>query len=366
MRKYKIYAVAMFIVILLTACGEKKVEDVREKDRFNIKEASNLVETYLKYVSQEKFDDASKLLNEKVKTDINELKTNDLKVKGYRIEEMSESGGQGNFKIRVLKNNTIKAESQALDYRVKVIKDGIDYKISEIKVANFKEVLREGRQLRLRKENEVETYLIIDFDGLPKYAYSKEDNANMKSQLIPKDNYGFITLNYTGDTIALSTIGNSGYLAILSFDDTLATQGGAGGMKGGGAQGQGEAGQGAEELKSKGIREKPIGKEVTSCDIIENANFQNIVFSKDEKLLAVQYIKGNIKCIRVYNAGNGELIKVKFEEEYPINKVDVIFNTFEKEKMLYSVVPKSEQDKNNEFVGEWELNTKDFKMKKVK
>jgi len=365
MRKFKFFLPAILLIIMVTACTQKKAENVREKDRFDIKVANNVVEKYLKYVSEENFTEASKLLTEKLKKSANEVKPNDLKVKGFRVEEMTESGGKGNFTVRVIKINTSKPETQLLDYKLKVLKDGIDYKINEIKPSNNKESFRESNQLRLRKEKEVETFLITDFEGLPKYAYSKDDSANLKSQLIPKTNYGIITLNYSGDTVALTTMGDSVFLGILSFDDTMKTQGTQGGMKGGGGAEGSEQGAGGESAGIKGNREKPIGKEMIICDIIQNGNIENLMFSKDEKLLVAQYTKGDAKCIRVYTVGSGELINVKFEEEYPLNKVDVIFERFEKEKMIYKVVPKSEQDKNNEFVGQWEMSIKNFKIKKA-
>lgn len=365
MRKYKFFLSAILLIIMLTACTQKKAENVREKDRFDIKVANNVVENYLKYVSEENFTEASKLLTDKLRKSSTEVKTNDLKIKSFRVEEMTESGGKGNFTVRVIKINGSKPETQLLDYKFKVLKDGIDYKINEIKPSNNKESFREYNQLRLRKEKEVETFLITDFDGLPKYAYSKDDSANMKSQLIPKTNYGIMTLNYSGDTVALTTIGDSVFLGILSFDDTMKTQGSQGGMKGGGGGEDSNQDEGAGNAGSKGNREKPIGKEIIICDIIQNGNIESLMFSKDEKLLTAQYTKGNTRCIRVYTIGSGELINVKFEEEYPLNKVDVVFDRFEKEKMLYKVIPKSDQDKNNEFVGQWEMSIKNFKIKKA-
>lgn len=364
MKKYISCILSIAMIFMFIGCTQKKAENVREKDRFDIKEANKVVDTYIKSIANEKYDEASRLLTEKVKSNTGEIKPNDLKVKGYKTEEMTESGGEGSFKVKVVKSNASNPETQVLDYRIKVIKDGIDYKINEIKTSNFKEAFKDFDSIRIRKENSVETYLVTKFDGLPKYAYPKEDNGKMKSQIIPKDNYGIITLDYTGDLIALSTVGSDNtFIGILTFDDAVSTQGAGGTKKGGGDQGNQGDQQGGTEGKT--LKEKPIGKELTSCDIIENGKLENMVFSQDEKLLAVQYTKGNNKSIRVYNTGSGELIKIKFEEEYPLGKVDVIFMRFEKEKMLYRVLPKNEQDKNNEYVGDWELDLKSLKIKKA-
>ena len=368
MKRYTDYILVAMLGVLLIGCGKKAAENVKEKDNFNLKSANAVVESYLDSISAEKYEDASKVLVEKIKSDTKELKPNDLKIKGYKIEEMNESAGEGNFRIKVAKSNAVEPEAQIVEYRMKVIKDGIDYKISEVNTANFKEVYTELDEIRLRKENEVETYLLTNFAGLPKYAYSKDDNAKMKSQEVPNTKYGMMALNYTGDIIVITTMGEGTYLGMLGFDELVETQGGAekGGGQGGKGGGNGGTSGGEQGGKLKLMKEKPIGKAFISCDIIANGKIENIVFSQDEKLLAVQYTKNNEKSIKVYEIATAELIKVNFAEEYPLNKVDVLYSSFEKDKLLYKVVPKDPKEKENEYVGDWELDLKTFKMSKSK
>lgn len=365
MKKYVSYLMIVTMMALIIGCGKKTAENVKEKDSFNIKEANTIVESYLDAISAEKYEDAKKFLIENIKSDTKDLKSNDLKIKGYKIEEMNESAGEGNFRIKVAKSNLVKPEAQIIEYRIEVIKDGIDYKINEVKTANFKEVYTELDEIRLRKENEVETYLLANFQSLPKYAYSKDDNGKMKSQEVPKTKYGMITLNYTGDVAVISTVGEDTYLGLLSFDEVVETQGGE---EKGQNSGKGEtnSGIGGQEGKLKLMKEKPIGKSLISCDIISNGKIESMVFSQDEKLLAVQYTRNNEKSIKVYETGGGELIKVNFAEEYPLSKVDVLYVNFEKDKLLYKVVPKNPQEKDNEYIGDWELDLKTFKMSKSK
>lgn len=354
--KKNVKNILIFISFLgLIGCSKQKEENVKEKDIFNIKSSQQVVETYFEDIENEKYDNVNELLDDKIKTDIKKIKANDLKIKGYRIEKMGESAGKGNFTVSVVKSNINKLESQILQYRIEVERYGVDYKISKIDIGEMGEIFQSLDQIRIKKENEVNTLLITDKEGIPKYAYPKDDKGKIKSQLVPKKTYAMGVLDYTGDMFALSTFDKNSYIGIVNFEDAMQTQG------------EEEQGTGGEEKsKEKAVKEKPIGKSIVSCDIIEDSIIENMIFSKGEKLLAVQYKKGDNRCIRIYNTGSGELISVKFEEEYPLSKVEVVFKNFEDEKINYSVIPKNEQEKNNQYVGEWELDLKAFKISKAK
>ncbi|PRR73365.1 hypothetical protein [Clostridium thermopalmarium] len=367
MKKCMSYILIFTLIFTLIGCTEKKAENVREKDRFDIKAANDIVESYIKNIALEKYDKANELLSEKVKTDVKDIKPNDLKIKGFRTEEMSENAGEGNFRLNVVKANMNKPETQIVEYKFKVIKDGIDYKIEEIKTTLLMEAFHSFDEIRFRKKSELDTFLLTDMEGLPKYAYSKDDSAQMKSQIVPKSSFGPIVLDYTGDIVAISTIGNGRYIGLLTFDDSMETQGQGGGGGGSGVENPNSSGAGGEQRDTqsrKMPKEKPIGKQIVSCDIMENAVIENMIFSKDEKLLAVQYSKDGNRSIRVYNVGDGELIKFNFEEEYPLNKVNIVLRGFEEETMKYTIVPKDKQNGIEKYVGNWELDLKEFKAKK--
>lgn len=363
MKKYISYIMILVMVAILIGCGEKTAENVKEKDAFDLKAANTLVEQYLDDISSESYERANKVLLENVKGNVKNIQPNNLKIKGYRIEELNESVGEGNFRVKVVKSNIVRPEAQVVEYRIKVVKDGIDYKISEVNASNFKEVYKELDEIRLRKEDEVDTYLLTNFKGLPKYAYAKGDNGKMNSEEVPLNEYGMATLNYSGDLAAISTLGKGTYIGILSFDESAFTQGSS---QGGNQGGEGQEGQGGQGGQLKLMKEKPIGQKFVSLDVIKGGKIENMVFSQDEKLIVVQYTKGEMKSIRVYGVGNGELIKTNFDEEYPLNKVNVIYTKFKKDKMLYKVMPKNDQEKNNEYVGDWELDLKTFKILKSK
>ncbi|MCY6371990.1 hypothetical protein [Clostridium ganghwense] len=361
MKKYISYILVLFMFFSFIGCSKKKVEEVKEKDNFDIKMASVTVDNYVKLIKNENYELGNKLLSETVKTEQASLTKNDLKILGHKILEMSESDGEGIFKVEIVKCNLNKPETLITESQMTVIKEGMEYKIDKIANSVKKEIFYKNKMLRMRKEKEVETNLVIDMQGLPKYAYAKDDKAKMKIQIVPKSEFGVAEFGYEGNKIAITTYDANTFIGILTLDDTMVTQGNDEQKGEGEGKGQKEGAPGAI------LKEKPIGKQLLACDVLNNSDVEIMMFSMDEKLLAVQYkTRDNSKrCIRIYNVGSGELIPTMFEEEYPLNKVQVLLQEFQKEKMLFSIIPKTEADKDNEYVGNWEMDLKEFKLKKI-
>ncbi|WMJ80237.1 hypothetical protein RBU49_15650 [Clostridium sp. MB40-C1] len=366
MKKYirNILTILVTISILLSfiSCGQKKAEDVKEKDNFDMKMASLTVENYVKFTKNQQYDQANSLVSDSVKINKQDLTQNGLKITGYKMLEMNESNEGGNFKIEVIKSNESKPETLITESEIIVKKEGIDYKINKINTDIKKEIFFNDGMLRLRKENEVDTNLVTDMQGLPKYAYSKDDKAKMKMNIVPKTNFGIIEFGYEGTSIAMTTFDSDTFIAILMLDDTMTTQG-----NNDNPQDQQSTGDQKGKNGGKILKEVPLGKKITSCDILTNSKVEFMRFSLDEKYLAVQYIANDNskRAIRLYDTSNGDILSVNFEEEYPLNKVQVILGEFQNEKMKYKVIPKSESDKSNDYVGEWEMDLKELKLKKI-
>lgn len=359
MKKYISYILVIFMFFSFIGCSEKKVENVKEKENFDIKEASVTVDKYVKLIKNEDFASCNKLLSDNMKTKEESLTKNELKIMGHQILEMSEANGEGNFKVQIIKSNLNTPETIITESMITVIKKGMDYKIDKIDNSIKKEIFYRDKMLRIRKEKDVDTNLVIDIQGLPKYAYSKDDKAKMKIETVPKSNFGVIEFGYEGNKVAMTTFDANTFVGILMLDDTMITQGKN--------EQTGQQGEQQESVGGKVLKEVPIGKQLLACDILNNSDVEAMMFSMDEKFLVVQYkTRDNSKrCMRVYSVSSGELIPVMFEEEYPLSKVQVVFEEFQKEKMLYKVIPKIEVEKDNEYIGKWEIDLKEFKLKKI-
>ena len=92
-----------------------------------------------------------------------------------------------------------------------------------------------------------------------------------------------------------------------------------------------------------------------------------MAFSLEEKVIMAQYkIKGKGTSLRVYDVESGELVDFKFEEKFPIDKVDVVFSSFDKDVLNFEVKEKEATGKDgSEMLGKWQLDLKEFEVKKL-
>lgn len=366
--------ISCFIVTLVACKAEKKETQKEQANDFEIKVAQNVIDVYMKALMKEDNENAKKLYTKELAEKTKETGKSELKVKGYSIEETSEVGRSGFFKIKVTRMSLNEPIATLDECSIKVVKEGTDYKINEVKNETEKEAFLEQGTLRVRSKNNVKTSLLIDTSSFPQYAFAKDDKGNLSKQIVPRNKFSVMNFGYEGERIAISSYDKDSYIGIIKIDESMATQGGSGGGGGGGEQGGGggqggQGGQGGGGQSSQSMaREKPIGKEMTSLDLLKDAKVEFMTFSSGEKFLLVQYIKPTLgRCIRVYNTDSGELIKEKLEEKYLYGKVEIVFSSFDKEALNFEVIQKDMNDKvAAEQAGKYQMDLKeDFKIKRL-
>ncbi|AWI07414.1 hypothetical protein [Clostridium drakei] len=369
-RNFKIISKILIIIIFsvvpntLIGCSKsKKNENTESSSNFDIKAAGNVADTYMKYLMKDDLENSKKLYSKDLSKSPSPKENKNLKILGYNISETNEVGKAGLFKVKVSRSDLTSSYASLDEYSIRIAKEGNDYKIKETNNVVQKEVFSEHRQLRVKNKNNANTNLVINMDGLPSYVFSKDDKRNVDKIEVPKTKFGVINLGYSGESLAISSYDKDAYVGVIKMDESLAVQGGDNkdeDQKGGGSDKQN---QGTSAIG----REKPIGKEITSIDILKNCKVEFINFSPEEKFITVQYAKSpSGRCIRVYKIDGGDIIPFKFEEKYPLDKVDVVFSSYDKESLNFDVVPKVEGDKSAlDVMGKWQLSLKDFKAKKM-
>lgn len=364
------------ISVSLMACNRKKQQKEGEEAarKFDIKIATNILETYMGYIAKEDLESAKKLYSEELLKKQKASPKTELKVFGYKLEETNEVGRSAVFKVRVAKAMQDKPAATLDIYNIKVEKEENNYKISEIDSTTEKDAFFESYGIRVRDKNNVKTNLLIDHSGLPQYAYPRDDGAKVGKLEVPKEPFRIINFAYSGERVAVTTQTKDAYIAVIKIDETQSVQGGGGaGGGGGGGQGGGQGGQGGASGQGAGgssnvnIRETPVGKEINSIDLIKDAKVELVTFSLEEKFVVAQYNKSNKgTSIRVYDTDSGELIPVDFEEQYPLGKVDVKFSSFDKDALNFEVLEKPTTDKEQaKLIGKWQVDLKEYKVKKL-
>ena len=363
-KKIFLYAVAVmscfFCLYTLTSCNKgNEQESNKEQVSFDIREASNFVEAYMNSIDKGNIENIKKFYSKKLVKDAF-MENKEFKVVGYNIIETSKVGDTGLFRIRIARTSTTKPIASLDEYTVKVAKEGADYKIQDTKNSEIKEAFQEVNQIRIKSKQNVNTNLLLDMDSIPNYSFCKDDKANMQKITVPKKGFGTMAFSYNGDMLIITTTDIDSFIAYAKIDETLEVQGGAEENGGGGGTKSSTKGQ-------NNAREKPIGKELIALDLIKDSKINYLRFSKDEKYIAVEYNKTNLgKSIRVYKTEGGDIIDFKFEDKFPMDKLDLSFSSFDKENINFDVTARSSSDKStNELIGKWQLNLKELKAKKI-
>jgi len=336
----------------------KKEEETAKVNAFEIQTATNVVENYMGFIMKGDYENGKKLYSKELFEKAPEMPISDMDIKGYKVTESIEVGRSGVFKVRVTRTSMAKALSSLDEYSIKIIKDGAEYKISDIANEPQKEAFVESIGIRFRDKKNVKTNLIIDKAGLPKYVYSNDDAARLYKILVPLKEFSCVNFSYEGDKLAVSTYEKNSFIGIVYIDESLAVQGGAQSPTDQSSQG-GASGEIAKE--------KPIGKELIPIDLLLDSKVEFMTFSLDEKFLIVQYNKEKVgRYIRVYKVDNGEMIPVNFEKDYPSEKVEILFSSFGEDSMTYEVISKSKtKGPETDIVGKWKLDFKDFTVDKL-
>lgn len=368
MKKTSIFLLFIICVLIFIGCMSKDQKKNDKKIGVEIKSVENTVDYYMKQISKDNYEEVKKLYTKELAENIVDKIDDNLKVRGYKITQISETGEAGYVKVRVAKMNTKKPACVLDEAIFKVVKVNDEYKISEINNISIGEIFEEEGNLRFKNRDDVRTNLLIYKDSLPKYAFSKDDVANLNKIPITKGNFKLTNLNFSGDKAVLSMEDDYTYIGVVNIDQSLEAlnkQIASNGEDAGNQNKEGEEGEGAKEDFLKG-REKPIGKQLINLDILKGTNIEFMLFSQDEKFVIVQYNDDNgVRCMRVYSSDSGDLIPFKFEENFNINEVDVIFDYFDKDILNFEVKSKKGKEENQkDLVGKWELDLKGFKVKK--
>lgn len=368
MKKYISYILLFMFILTALGCSAIKKDSSKsptgDGDEFNSKIATTVAQNYMNYIMSGDMESAKKLYSKEMsEKDVKVIQSN-LKILGYKMEEINEVGKSALIKMKVTRSVKDTASASLDSYNIKVSKEDGEYKIKEVGSQNEKEAFNEGYEIRLRQKNNVKTNLLIDMSGVPEFAFPKDDKANISKSPVPKKNFGNINFSYGGDKMAISTYNEDSYVGVVKIDESLAVQGGD--STGGGDTGGGKQGQDNGKDKNK-AREMPVGKEIISLDLIKAAKIHYMSFSLDEKFIMVQYeIINKGTTMRVYNVDNGQMIKVDIEKEFPMDFFDVTFYSFDNEVVNFDVKQKGNVTKEQiQKVGRWQIDLKDFKIKKL-
>lgn len=356
--KNKRLIVLLFLIIILSltvACSKNKTE-VQNLDLFNPKIASNLAEEYLELVKNNNIEEANKLCTEKLLAKNKEISLGDSKIIAFAPDSVIESSRAAYVTFNVVRNSESEPKCDLDNYAIRVIKDNASYKIDEVKAMNKKQIFVRNNSLRMIGESGGDSNLIITLKNMPKDIYLKENNLMLYKDNIVSDSFGIVSLGYEGQRIAISTMGNDKTLLTIAYIEESKP-----------AQASNVSGETTEiEGSLEDVLDKPIAKKVITLDMLEKISLRNLVFTREEGYLIVEYTndKSNSR-INIYDTSNGDLIPLKFDSIFPVEKYSLTLKSFDKDECIIDVKGKSgESNVREELFGEYKINIKDATVKK--
>ncbi|AJA49830.1 hypothetical protein CPAST_c37920 [Clostridium pasteurianum DSM 525 = ATCC 6013] len=375
MKKIFLGIICICIFISSVSCSKSHVSQTSELKEFDIAKAFGVVNKYMTANMKNDIKEMSKFYSSTFKKDNVEKMQQDVIINGYKFDEVSQAQDMADIYVRVTKINSKIPYSSLEIQNFKVIREKGEYKIKSIDIENQSESFESyssnnlnslnGRQIRIRFKNAVKTNLVTNMQSIPRYYYTQDDKAKIDKIPVGLKDFGISAMSYDGTSQIITTKGDNPFIEIVHFDESMATQGGTGDSQSSGGGGNGTGTSGESEMQP----ETPIGKEIRPIDVIPGANIKNLIFSQDEIYMAVQYSKANLgNSIRVYLNKNGKIISFKFEDNYPMDKVNVDIINFVEEGLVYKVTPKNGQNNDNSIknmVGTWQLDMEEYKPKKV-
>lgn len=354
----------LFILMLFSACT-KSMDKSEDIEIFNPKKSYEVADKYLELIKNNNIEEANKLCTENLISNNKEISTGTSRIIAYAPDNLIESSKSAFITFNVIRNSSSEPKCDLDNYAIKVIKEGDEYKIDEVKATNLKQVFVRNKSLRMINEDGGKSDLIISLNNIPKDVYLKENELMLYKEKVPAENFGPVSLGYNGKKIAISTTSdNRAFISIAFIEESKETQGPAtqGENEGNTQQQGGNVETGLEELT-----DKPIAKKVIPLDMLNEVKLDNLVFTQEERYLIVEYMNSSdVKRMKVYNSSTGDLVPLNFDEMFSDDKYSIELLEFEKDEFKINISAKDGiKDLDNEILGEYNIDIEKEEIKKI-
>lgn len=350
MKKYlSIILVFMITGTLFMSCMPKTFsgEEVESTD-FDSKKAQEVSDNYLNLLCENKVSEANKLLTEDLKKSSEGVSLGDTSIISYRSSKVIESSDKSSIVYDVIRSKSDSIRCDRDTFTIKVIQDGDNYKITEVKATNKNQVYSEQDKLRFVGEEGGDSQLIVDINNLHIDVYPKVKGTMIEKAKVPHDKFGVASISYGGKKVALTTTnGEDNFICVVDIDEGLVAQ-----AEEGGASGEGNA---AKNPKSEAT-EKSIAKKIIPLDVLKVEKIEKLVFSSSEQSIAVEYKENGKSRVKIYSAESGDLIDVGLDEKFSPDNYSIYLMGIDKKMIKIKVT-----ETNNEKVYLIDLEKKEVK-----
>lgn len=358
MKKFFSYICAFLIVCNMAGCKQnKKLQNINE---FKINSAIKTVETYMNsYMSNDTLA-MNRMYSKGLKKKAKSENTHYLKVSSYKVMNTREMGTTADIEVNVVSADEHSPYTSVDNYTFKIKKDKGKYVIDKIDDSLDKEVFQYKRNLMVKIKDEAKSNILINLRGIPEYSFSKKDELKVDKLKISKDTFSYLTLSNFGDMVIISTAGPNPFVGICQIADLEEQENG----------GQsGSQNQSDQSLEDESQPFKVAAKSLKPVDVYKDSQIVNMIFSKSDDMIAVQYSQNGTMNIQVYDTGASKILSKSIDKKFPKDKFDLKLVRFDDKYLIFesSAKDKYKDDaKVKKNVGKWEWNLKNYKITKHK
>lgn len=334
----KIYiAIMAFLLILLVSC---ELNIVREEalDIFDVKQASDLADKYMKKLAEGDIEGASNYCKDLVISEDENEKIQTVKINEFKVDEIVEGANHAYANYLVVREKGTNIGTSLDSMSLKIMKYDGEYFINEISVKGIKQVYQDKNNLRMIDEKKGDGDLFLRKKDLPTEVYPKKDDVVLTKEQVPDVDFNKITIGFEGNYVAMNLTGeNKCFIAMASIDKSKQTEGDS------------VNGSGATNVDGDidDVLEKPICHNVKGYDLIDDSTVEKLLFSDNDGELIVQLKKENENStIRVYKNPNGELLDLNFAKIFPVDLYSLNILRVTNEGVYIKVTATGEEKEN--------------------
>lgn len=331
-------AIMAFLLILLISCETQTINEER-LDIFDVKEASDLAEKYMKKLAEGDIEGANKYCKDLTISEGEDEKIQNIKINEFKIDEIVEGANHAYANYLVVRGDDSNIVSSLDSMSLRVIKYEGNYFINEIIVKGVKQVYKDNNNLRIIDEKKGDVDLFLRKKDLPTEVYPKKGDVVLTKEPVPNVDFNKIAIGFEGDFVAMNLTGeNKSFIAVASVDESKQTEG--------------ESGNNDVNIDGAidDALEKPICHNIMGYDLLEGTTIEKLLFSDNDGELIVQLKRENENTtVRVYKNPTGELLDLNFSEIFPIElySLDILRVTNEG---VYIKVTATGEEKENEGI----------------
>lgn len=338
------------IVLIFTGCRSINNENIKV-NIFNSAAAMDVAKEYVDNISKGEISKANELCAQELLNENKVISEGTSKIMAYNVEKLIESYDSIYVMFNVLRSSNREPKCDLDSFAIKVSKVNDEYKITEVKAVNKKQIFVKDNGLRLIEDGAGTSQLVVSLSNMAKDVYPRDNKIMIYKQSAPTQEFGIISLSYTGQKIAISTIGDgNAFISIGYLDESTEVQG------------EVAEAQSSNEAKSnqdlQDLLEKPIAKKIVAVDILKNVEIENMIFSQEENNLIVEYTeKSAVKRVKIYKTEDGELVSTNIDNMFPNEKYNVVLDGLDKNSIYINVSAIEENNYiNTEILGTYKVD----------